>query len=114
MDRLQDRERLMHMLKSVEKIMSYTEGLDLADFEENEMLQDAVFKNLEIIGEAAYKLSKEFKNKYGHLQWRRIEGLRHKLVHDDYQVDLRIVWETKDKSLPRLLNAVEHILRSLK
>lgn len=75
------------------------------------MIQDAVFRNLEIIGEAAYKVSDETKESNHEIEWRKIEGLRHKLVHDYYKIDLEIVWETKSKSLPQLKIDIEKMLR---
>lgn len=105
-----DKERLIHIVKSIKKIEKYTEDIHFDEFESNEMLQDAIFKNLEIIGEAAYKISDETKESYNHIEWRKVEGLRHKLVHDYYKVDLGIVWETKSKSLPIFLNDINKML----
>ena len=107
----EDKERLQNMKNAIEKIIRYTEDIDFDGFEVNEMLQDAVFKNLEIIGEAAYKISKETKEGHGDIEWRKIEGLRHKLVHDYYKIDLEIVWETKSKSLPQLKLDIDKMLQ---
>jgi len=106
----EDIERLQQIIKAVDKIDRYTEDVDLNGFEDNEMIQDAVFKNLEIIGEAAYKISNELKEMYDHIEWRKIEGLRHKLVHDYYKIDLEIVWNTKSNSLPQLKVDIDKIL----
>ncbi len=98
------------MKQAIDKIMKYTEEVDFIEFEKNEMLQDAIFKNLEIIGEAAYKITSETKAQYPNIEWRKIEGLRHRLVHDYYKVDLELVWQTKHKSLPALLRDITSIL----
>ena len=105
-----DIERLSHIVRSIKKIEKYTEDVNLEEFESNEMLQDAIFKNLEIIGEAAYRITDNTKEAFNHIEWRKIEGLRHKLVHDYYKVDLEIIWQTKNKSLPNLLRDVKEIL----
>ncbi len=113
---MKDREdilRMGHMIRSIDKIEKYTADIDFNNFEQNEMAQDAVFKNLEIIGEAAYKISNSTKELYEHIEWRKIEGLRNKLVHDYYQVDLEIVWNTKNNSLPILKNDIEEILKTM-
>ena len=107
----EDKERLEHMKTAIDKIERYTEDIDLDGFEGSEMTQDAVYKNLEIIGEAAYKISAETKEKWDHIAWRKIEGLRHKLVHDYYKIDLGIIWQTKSKSLPQLKVDIEKILK---
>ena len=109
----EDEERLLHMKHAIEKINKYTADIEFDDFEENEMLQDAIFKNLEIIGEAAYKITNNTKEIYPEIAWRRIEGLRHKLVHDYYKVDLEIVWQTRSKSLPILLEDINRILADI-
>ncbi len=106
----EDRERLQHIKNAIEKIDRYTKDVDFDGFEKNEMIQDAVFKNLEIIGEAAYKISDETKEKNDSIEWRKIEGLRHKLVHDYYKIDLAIVWKTKSKSLSKLKVDINEIL----
>lgn len=106
----EDVERLIHMKESIQKIERYTEDVSLDEFKQNEMLQDAIFKNLEIIGEAAYKISHDTKDLYSDIEWRKIEGLRHRLVHDYYKVDLEIVWQTKNKSLPLLIEKIVEII----
>lgn len=106
----QDKERLQHMKNAIDKIKRYTDDVDFDGFEKNEMIQDAVFKNLEIIGEAAYKITDETKESYDEIEWRKIEGLRHKLVHDYYKIDLEIVWQTKSKSLPQLRKDIDDML----
>lgn len=112
MANLQDKNRLEHIIKAISKIEKYTEEKDFDTFEKDEMLQDAIFKNLEIIGEAAYKVSDETKEQYTQIEWRKIEGLRHKLVHDYYEIDLGIVWQTKNKSLPQLKHDINEILKA--
>jgi uncharacterized protein with HEPN domain len=66
------------------------------------MVQDAVIKNFEIIGEAAYHVSKDLKSKYNNIQWKVIEGLRHILVHDYYRINPEILWNTKNEHLTSL------------
>jgi len=110
----EDEERLLHMKNAIEKINKYTADIEFDAFEENEMLQDAIFRNLEIIGEAAYKITNSTKEIYSNIVWRKIEGLRHKLVHDYYKVDLEIVWQTRNKSLPILLDDINTILDDIK
>ena len=108
----EDFEKLGHIQRAINKIEKYTEDVTFEGFEENEMLQDAVFKNLEIIGEAAYKISDETKESSPFIEWRKIEGLRHKLVHDYYKIDLAVVWQTKSKSLPNLRADIDEIIKS--
>ncbi|MCO6478823.1 MAG: DUF86 domain-containing protein [Phaeodactylibacter sp.] len=94
-----DLERVNHMIEAIEKIFKYTDELSYKEFLENELIQDAVMKNFEVIGEAAYHISKELKEKYNKIEWKGIEGLRHVLVHDYYRVNPEILWNTKEEDL---------------
>lgn len=105
-----DLERLRHMVEAIDRIDEFTEKMDLAAFQENEMAQFAVIKNFEIIGEAVYHISKELKEKYAKIEWRKIEGMRHVLVHDYYRVNNALLWNTKEEKLVDLRIQVEEIL----
>ena len=71
----------------------------------------ALIKNLEIIGEAVYKLTKEFKQTHPDIPWSQIEKLRHVIVHDYYRIDFNIVWDTIENDLSEFRNQVENYLR---
>jgi len=107
-----DIERVNHMINAITKIFSYTENLSYDEFYKQDMVQDAVMKNFEIIGEASYHISKEFKAKCNDIEWKKIEGLRHVLVHDYYKVNPEILWNTKDNYLNDLQIDLEELLES--
>ena len=109
MSRDDDQLRLTHILNCIDKIEKYVADVYKDDFEQDEMMQDAILKNLEIIGEAATRLSKKLKSENTHIPWQQIEGLRHRLVHDYYQVDLTIVWNTIQNRLPQLKEEIRQI-----
>lgn len=73
--------------------------------------QDAVIRQLEIIGEATKRLSKQFCSRHSDVPWRRIAGLRDVLIHDYMGVDINAVWEITQKNLPPLRLQIESILR---
>jgi len=102
-----DIERIGHMVESINKIFRYTEELNINDFLKNDLVQDAVVKNFEIIGEAAYHITSHLKEKYNHIEWSKIQGLRHILVHDYYQINPEILWDTKEQHLHDLLADLE-------
>ncbi len=73
-----------HILESLNKITEYTEGYTESSFLDSNKTQDAVIRQLEIIGEATKKISKEFKEKYCEIPWSDMAGMRDKLIHDLY------------------------------
>ena len=91
---IRDKSRLEHILESINYILEFTSGIDFEDFSINKMLQFAVVKNLEIIGEACYKLTNDIKSKYSEIEWGKIISMRHILVHGYYDTDEMIVWNT--------------------
>jgi uncharacterized protein with HEPN domain len=103
---------LRHILDATEKIASYISvGRDV--FLATSHWQDAVIRQLEIIGEATKRLSQDFRSQHGQVPWRRIAGLRDVLIHDYMGVDLEAVWEITQRDLPVLQKQLQAILREL-
>lgn len=104
-----DRPYIDHILLAITKIKKYTENLTQAEFESNEIIQDAVIRNIEIIGEATKKLSKEFRKIHSDVPWRAMSGMRDKLIHDYVGIDFDVVWETIKEDMPVLEDALKDI-----
>ena len=81
-----------HILESIEKIESFTKDLTKKEFSKNDLVQDAVIRNFEIIGEASKKVSKDIKQTYHKISWKEISGMRDKLIHDYMGVDVDVIW----------------------
>lgn len=94
------------ILEAASKIASYTAGMEREDFVSSGMAADAVVRNLEIIGEAANRLPKEFTDKHPEIEWRKIIGLRHRIVHDYFGVDLDIIWAITRQDLPDFISQI--------
>lgn len=104
---------LSNIHECIAAIESYTrDGRD--SFMQNKMIQDAVIRNFEVIGEATKRLSLQTKEKYSEIPWRRIAGLRDVLIHDYLRVDLEEVWGIVIDYLPDLKVKVEKIVNDLK
>jgi uncharacterized protein with HEPN domain len=108
-----DNERLRHMLEAIDNVFEFIQGLSFDDFCNNKMLRFAVVKNLEIVGEAAYLLSKEFKNQHVEIEWNDIIAMRHVLVHGYYQIKNERIWATVLSELPQLQPQIKKIYENL-
>lgn len=86
--------------EAVEKIERYVSGMNHAAFVKDEKTVDSVVRNLEIIGEAANRLPQDFKTQHLDIQWSKIIGLRHRIVHDYFNIDVEIVWQIIQEDLP--------------
>jgi uncharacterized protein with HEPN domain len=91
---------LKHNLTCINKIQTYTDGFNEQKFLANSLIQDGVIRNLEIIGEATKQLNQEFRSRYEDIPWKRIAGLRDKLIHDYIGVDMWAVWGVVEKVIP--------------
>lgn len=101
---------LRHILDSIEKIQLYLQGVSKEDFDKNSMLQDAVIRQIEIIGEAARNVSEELKGKNPEVPWLMMTGMRNKLIHEYFAVNTSIVWDTIMEDLPVLRKQIQELL----
>ena len=83
--------RLQDILKAIDKIELYLNGTTLNQFKKNELVIDAVIRNLEIIGEASKNISPSIKKQYPDIPWAEMSGMRNILIHEYFGVDLKIV-----------------------
>lgn len=105
-----DRLRLRHMLDAAREAVTFTQGHSLADVERDRLLQLALTRLIEVIGEAASKLSPAFRRRYPVLPWPDIVGMRNRLIHGYDDVDLVILHTTIEQDLPPLIAAIEALL----
>jgi uncharacterized protein with HEPN domain len=105
---------LQHIRDAIVWIEDYTRGMDGDVFRKNHMAQDAVLKQIEVIGEAAKHLPAEFTDRHLEVPWKDIVGMRDIVVHNYLGVDIVATWKTVSVDIPVLGNAIDKILRDLK
>jgi uncharacterized protein with HEPN domain len=105
--------RLKHILESIKKIEGYLANFNEEKFSQNSLQQDAVLRQLEIIGEASKNISAELKENNPQVEWRKMAGTRDRLAHGYFSVDIEVVWLITQEFLPTLKIEIEKILESL-
>lgn len=105
--------RLRDMFASVEKIERFIAGLDKPDFISNELVIDAVIRNLEIIGVASHHIPDDLRCQLPEIAWHQIWGMRNCLAHDYPNVDPEILWKTVKEQIPQLRQQLQRTLHDL-
>ncbi|MDO9537831.1 MAG: DUF86 domain-containing protein [Thermoplasmata archaeon] len=98
---------LRHIMDAINRVEKYTRGILYQNFMENDIVQAAVIREFEIIGEAAKRISEDIRTKYPAIPWRNMAGMRDKLVHDYMGVDMDAVWNTVEKDIPNLKKTIK-------
>jgi len=93
------------------RILDYTRGKSFEEFIKNQMLIDAVVRNLEIIGEATKNLPDKIKQKYPQIEWRKIAGLRDIVIHGYFGIDNEILWDIIQNKIPDLAIKIQEVLK---
>jgi len=101
---------IVHIQRSINQILEYTNELKEEEFLSNQLIEDAVVRNFEIIGEATKQISKEFRAKHTGIEWKKMAGMRDKLIHDYIEVDYAIIWATIQDILPDLKKKIQKII----
>jgi len=99
------------ILESMRKIERYIENLNYNEFEKNELIVDAVIRNLEVMGEASRNIPEDIRNKHIDIPWKRMIGLRNIATHEYFGIDLSIIWEIITVNLPETKPKIELMLK---
>ena len=106
----QDRERFLHIRDAALKIAAFTSGLSEDDFQRSDLVQHGVLHCLYIICEAAGRISQTTQDRFPTIEWHVIRGMRNRLAHAYFAINLEIIWYSVTVNVPVLLQQVEHLL----
>jgi len=105
----QDKVYLQHILDEINFILNEANNLNYDSFIESEIYTRAFSRSLEIIGEAVKSLSSGFKESHNQIEWKKIAGMRDKLIHEYFRVDYEILWDVIKNKLPEMKNRIEQL-----
>ena len=104
---------ITHVLENIEKIESFSNGIKKEELYKNEQKQYAIVRAVEIIGEAVKNISNSFRKEHPEILWKKIAGMRDKITHHYFGVDLDTIWDVIKKDLPDLKKKIQKILEKL-
>ena len=110
MRKADDTTRLGHIFDAISCIEEYVAGVDKVSFISNKMMQDAILRQIEIIGEASNHISEELQEKHPEAPWFEMRAMRNKIVHDYMEINADIIWDTVQNDLPALKPVIKSIL----
>ena|SRR3989338_4651890 len=105
-----DESYLLDILIAARHSREFVAGLTRKDFVQSKLHQNAVMKTLEIIGEAAGKISQETRHAHPEIPWNELIGMRNRLIHEYFRIDLEKVWDTVQNDIPSLITLVEPLV----
>ena len=114
MSKRADIDLIRDIRESIDRIISYTDNIDYENFKIDYKTQDAVVRNIEIMGEAVKLLSEKIKKDNTDIPWKSIAGTRDKLIHDYFGVNIDIVWNIVKDDIPSLLSKFKTIYKNMK
>lgn len=107
---LDDSTRLKHMRDAAQKAIQFAQSKTRNDLESDEMLALSLVKCIEILGEAASRITREKQNQFPQIPWAEIIGMRNRLVHAYFQINFDVVWDTVTQNLPVILPEIEKMI----
>ena len=107
-----DRIRVQHILDEADEVTKYTDVISFEEFVNDGKTIRAVIRSIEVIGEAASKISIGFRKEHPEIPWQKIIGMRNRLIHVYFDIDYNIVWQTVKGNLPPLIEQLQSVLNN--
>jgi uncharacterized protein with HEPN domain len=104
---------LKDILDAISEVESFTKGLSYEVFKDDKKTVNAVVRSIEVIGEAAKRIPKATRDKHRDVPWKKLAGMRDKLIHEYFGIDLEILWKAANREIPPLKKPIQSVLDSL-
>jgi uncharacterized protein with HEPN domain len=105
------RDYLQDIYDAINEVATFIEGMTYKDFLKDKKTINAVIRSIEVIGEASKQLPKAIKDKYPSIPWTKMAGMRNKVIHEYFGVDIEIVWKTAKKQIPALEKKISYLIK---
>jgi uncharacterized protein with HEPN domain len=105
-----DRNRILHMLEAAQQAVLFIQGRSRSDLDSDAQLRLALLRSLEVLGEAAARVSAELREAHPEIPWRKVANTRNRLIHAYFDVNLDIVWSTVCVAVPDLVPKLERLI----
>ena len=103
------RDYINDLTEACEDILSFTKGMSYSDFTDDKKTINAVIRSLEVIGESTKNLPASFRSNYPNIPWKQMAGMRDKLIHNYFGIDIQMVWQAVEKHIPHILVLIREI-----
>ena len=103
------RDYINDLTEACDDILSFTKGMSYSDFASDKKTINAVIRSLEVIGEATKNLPESFRSNYPDVPWKQMAGMRDKLIHNYFGIDIQMVWQAVEKHIPHILALIREI-----
>jgi uncharacterized protein with HEPN domain len=107
-----DRVRILHMIDAAESLQQFVAGRKRASLDTDRMLLFAIIRAIEVLGEAASKVTNETKDATQNIPWTAIVGMRNRLIHGYFDIDADVVWKTVTEEIPRLRRSLKTLVEN--
>ncbi|XWX02814.1 HepT-like ribonuclease domain-containing protein [Aggregatilineales bacterium SYSU G02658] len=104
---------ILDMIIAAEKIIRFVGALSFEHFEQDDMAQSAVMREIQVLGEAARMVQPQTKQRFTKIAWSSIIGMRNRVVHEYFEVDTAILWQTAQQDIPAIIPHLKQILAEL-
>jgi uncharacterized protein with HEPN domain len=101
---------LQDILDSINEIRDFTEGISFDEFAADKKTINAVLRSIEVMGEASRRIPEEIRSRYSQVPWRKMTGMRDKLIHEYHGVDIDTVWKTLHEDIPPLRDRINEMI----